>query len=210
MADVIAQHYGVVSYTVMTGFRFIAELIKKNEQTNDGFVFGFEESYGFLAGTFARDKDGVLAALLLCKAAQYYRGRNQSLLDVLETLYQTYGYYLDGVKNIAFKGLDGMEKMKSIMAGLRVKPVARVGDLKVRYTEDYLSGKRTAPDGTVTDMEFPTSDAIKLILENSAWICIRPSGTEPKIKIYYAVRGTTREESENRLKNVAAGFEKMI
>jgi len=210
MADVIAQHYGVVSHTVMTGFRFIAELIKKNEQTNDGFVFGFEESYGFLAGTFARDKDGVLAALLLCKAAQYYRGRNQSLLDVLETLYQTYGYYLDGVKNIAFKGLDGMEKMKSIMAGLRVKPVARVGDLKVRYTEDYLSGKRTAPDGTVTDMEFPTSDAIKLILENSAWICIRPSGTEPKIKIYYAVRGTTREESENRLKNVAAGFEKMI
>lgn len=114
------------------------------------------------------------------------------------------------MKNIAFKGLDGMEKMKSIMAGLRVKPVARVGDLKVRYTEDYLSGKRTAPDGTVTDMEFPTSDAIKLILENSAWICIRPSGTEPKIKIYYAVRGTTREESENRLKNVAAGFEKMI
>lgn len=210
MADAIALHYGVVSYTVMTGFRFIAELIKKNEQTNDGFVFGFEESYGFLAGTFARDKDGVLAALLLCKAAQYYRGRNQSLLDVLEALYQTHGYYLEGVKNISFKGLDGMEKMKSIMAGLREKPVARVGDLDVLYTEDYLSGKRTAPDGKVTDMEFPSADAIKLILENSAWICIRPSGTEPKIKIYYAVRGSTQKESENCLKNIAVGFEKMI
>jgi phosphoglucomutase len=210
MADAIARHYGVNSYTVMTGFRFIAELIKKNEQTNDGFIFGFEESYGFLAGTFARDKDGVLAALLLCKAAQHYRKRNQSLLDVLETLYQNHGYYLDGVKNIAFKGLDGMDQMKSIMAGLRLKPVARVGDLAVQYTEDYLSRKRTAADGTVSDIELPAADAIKLIMENSAWICIRPSGTEPKIKIYYAVRESTREESENRLKNIATGFEKMI
>jgi phosphoglucomutase len=210
MADAIARHYGVNSYTVMTGFRFIAELIKKNEQTNDGFIFGFEESYGFLAGTFARDKDGVLAALLLCKAAQHYRKRNQSLLDVLETLYQNHGYYLDGVKNIAFKGLDGMDQMKSIMAGLRLKPVARVGDLAVQYTEDYLSRKRTAADGTVSDIELPAADAIKLILENSAWICIRPSGTEPKIKIYYAVCESTREESETRLKNIAAGFEKMI
>ena len=210
MADAIARHYGVASYTVMTGFRFIAELIKKNEQTNDGFIFGFEESYGFLAGTFARDKDGVLAALLLCKAAQYYRKRNQSLLNVLETLYQNHGYYLDGVKNIAFKGLDGMDQMKSIMAGLRLKPVARIGDLAVKYTEDYLSRKRTAADGTVKDIELPTADAIKLILENSAWICIRPSGTEPKIKIYYAVCESTREESETRLKNIAAGFEKMI
>ncbi|MDD4356728.1 MAG: phospho-sugar mutase [Smithellaceae bacterium] len=210
MADAIARYYGVNSYTVMTGFRFIAELIKKNEQTNDGFIFGFEESYGFLAGTFARDKDGVLGALLLCKAAQYYRKQNQSLLDVLEMLYQAHGYYLDGVKNIVFKGLDGMEKMKSIMAGLRLKPVARVGDLKVQYTEDYLSRKRTAADGTVTDVELPAADAIKLILENSAWICIRPSGTEPKIKIYYAVCESTREESEHRLKNISAGFEKMI
>lgn len=210
MADAIARHYGVTSYTVMTGFRFIAELIKKNEQTNDGFIFGFEESYGFLAGTFARDKDGVLAALLLCKAAQHYRKRNQSLLDVLETLYREHGYYLEGVKNIAFKGLDGMEKMKSIMAGLRQKPVARVGDLAVQYTEDYLSSKRTAADGTVTDIELPAADAIKLILENSAWICIRPSGTEPKIKIYYAVCESTREESENQLKKISAGFERMI
>ena len=97
-----------------------------------------------------------------------------------------------------------------MMAELRGKAVARVGDLKVSETEDYRSGKRTAPDGEVTDMEFPTAVAINLILEKSAWSCIRPSGTEPKIKIYYAVRGTTREESENRLKNVAAGFEKMI
>ena len=133
---------------MLTGFRFISELITKNEQTDADFIFGFEESFGFLAGTFARDKDGVLAALLLCKAAQYYRNRGHSLLEVLETLYETHGYYLDGVKNIAFTGLDGMDKMKEIMTRLREKPIAVIGDQAVKYTEDYLSRIRTDADGS--------------------------------------------------------------
>jgi phosphoglucomutase len=210
MADAIAQHYGVTSYTVLTGFRFISELITKNEKTDAEFIFGFEESYGFLAGTFALDKDGVLAAVLLCKAAQYYRNQGQSLLEVLEKLYETHGYYLEGVKNIAFTGLDGMDKMKKIMTKLRDRPIASVGDLAVQYIEDYLSRQSRAADGTVSDIELPASNAVKLILKGSAWICIRPSGTEPKIKIYYSVHETTRGEAENRLKNVAADFEKMI
>jgi phosphoglucomutase len=210
MADAIARHYGVTSYTVMTGFRFISELITKNENSDAEFIFGFEESYGFLAGTFALDKDGVLAALLLCKAAQYYRNQGQSLLDVLEKLYETHGYYLEGVKNIAFTGLDGMDKMREIMTRLREKPIGIVGDLAVQYIEDYLSRISTAADGTVSDIELPTSDAVKLILDGSSWICIRPSGTEPKIKIYYSVHETSRGEAENRLTNVAADFEKMI
>ena len=210
MADAIARHYGITSHTVMTGFRFIAELIVRNEKTDGEFLFGFEESYGFLAGTFALDKDGVLAALLLCKAAQFYGGRGQSLLDVLENLYQTYGYYLEKVKNITFKGLDGMDRMREIMAGLREKPVADVGGLAVNATEDYLTQKRTLADGTVSDLEIAAGDAIKLILEGDSWICIRPSGTEPKIKIYYAARADTRETSQRRLETMSAAFEKMI
>lgn len=210
MADAIARYYGVTSYTVMTGFRFISELITQNESANARFVFGFEESYGFLAGTFALDKDGVMAALLLCKAAQYYKKQNLSLTEVLEKLYQTHGYYLEGVKNIAFKGLDGMDKMKEIMTGLRSKSIELVGGLTVQYKEDYLARKRTGANGSVSNMELPASDAVKLILENSSWICIRPSGTEPKIKIYYAVREATREAAHALLKEIAAAFEKLI
>jgi phosphoglucomutase len=210
MADAIARHYGVTSYTVLTGFRFISELITKNEKTDAEFIFGFEESYGFLAGTFALDKDGVLAAVLLCKAAQYYKNQSQSLLEVMEKLYETHGYYLEGVKNIAFTGLDGMDKMKDIMTKLRERLISSVGDLTVQCIEDYLSRQRRAADGTVSEIELPANNAVKLILEGSAWICIRPSGTEPKIKIYYSVHETTRGEAENRLKNIAADFEKMI
>ena len=210
MADAIARHYGIASYTVMTGFRFIAEHIIKHEKMAAEFIFGFEESYGFLAGTFALDKDGVLAALLLCKAAEHYKHQGQTLPDVLETLYGQHGYYLEGVKNLSFKGLDGMEKMKQIMSGLRSRPIAKVGSLAVRYQEDYLTRKRTAADGEVSEIALPAGDAVKLLLENSVWICIRPSGTEPKIKIYYAVREATREAAENRLQEIAAGFEQMI
>lgn len=210
MADVIARHYGVTSYTVMTGFRFISELIVKNEQTDAEFIFGFEESYGFLAGTFALDKDGVLAALLLCKAAQFYKNRGQSLLDVLENLYRMHGYYLEGVKNVTYQGLDGIHRMREIMDGFRERPVADVGGLAVKCTEDYLVRRRTSADGTVSEVGIAVGDAVKLILEGDSWICIRPSGTEPKIKIYYAVRADTREGAQNRLENIAADFEKMI
>ena len=210
MADAIARHYGVTCYTVMTGFRFISELIIKNEQTDLEFIFGFEESYGFLAGTFALDKDGVLAALLLCKAAQFYKNRGQSLLDVLENLYWMHSYYLEGVKNITFQGLEGMDKMREIMDGFRKRPIADIGGLAVICTEDYLARRRTSNDGTVSEIGIAAGDAVKLILEGDSWICIRPSGTEPKIKIYYAVRADTRKAAQSRLENIATAFETMI
>ena len=210
MADAIARYYGITSYTVMTGFRFISELITENEKTDAEFIFGFEESYGFLSGTFAFDKDGVLAALLLCKAAQYYGNQGQSLLEVLEKLYERHGYYLEGVKSITFTGLDGMDKMQNIMTKLRKKPIRVIGDLAVQYIEDYLSRISTAADGKVSDIQLPAANAVKLILERSAWICIRPSGTEPKIKIYYAVREAKRKAAESQLKNIANSFEQMI
>jgi phosphoglucomutase len=206
MADAIARHYGVRSYTVLTGFRFIADCIKKQERKNADFIFGFEESFGFLAGSFVRDKDGAMGALLLCKAAQHYQQRGKSLLDALETLYETHGYYLESVKNIAFTGLDGMEKMKAIMARLREKPIAAVGGLAVKSTEDYLSRTCTDASGIVSAIELPATNALKLILEKFAWICIRPSGTEPKIKIYYAVCADTREAAEAQIKSIETGF----
>lgn len=210
MADAIAAHYGIRCHTVLTGFRFISELIVQKEPTGAEFIFGFEESFGFLAGTFALDKDGALAALLLCKAAQFFRARGQSLSEALEALYQEHGYYLESVKNIAFEGLDGMEKMKGIMARLRAKPITAVGGLPVRFTEDYRSHTRTGRDGAVSALELPSTDAVKLVLDRGAWLCIRPSGTEPKIKIYYAVCAASREEAQGLLKRIAAGFEQMI
>ncbi|MDD3249097.1 MAG: phospho-sugar mutase [Smithella sp.] len=210
MADALAAHYGIRCHTVPTGFRFISELIVQKEPTGAKFIFGFEESFGFLAGTFALDKDGALAALLLCKAAQFFRAEGQSLPDALEALYRTHGYYLESVKNIAFEGLDGMEKMKDSMARLRARPIAAVGGLTVRFTEDYRLLTRTGRDGAVSALASPSTDAVKLTLERGAWLCIRPSGTEPKIKIYYAVCAASREAAEGLLKRIAADFEQMI
>jgi phosphoglucomutase len=207
MADALARHYGIQCYTVLTGFRFIAECIRNREQTGAEFVFGFEESFGFLAGSFVRDKDGAMAALLLCKAAQHYKNRGQNLLEALETLYQTHGYYLESVKNIAFAGLDGMEKMLEVMTRLRKHPIRFVDGLPVLSIEDYLSRLRTDESGQTTGIELPATNALKLILEDSAWICIRPSGTEPKMKIYYAARAATRKDAGEKLQRLQNGFD---
>ncbi len=210
MVEAIAKRYGVTCLTVLTGFRFISEIIAQNEGTDKDFVFGFEESFGFLAGTFARDKDGVLAGLLLCKAAQYYRSQGKSLLEVLDALYSEYGYYRESVKNIAFAGLDGMEKMRQLMARLREKPIAEIGGVAVEYTEDYQTRKRTGSDGAVTEIELPGTNALKLLLEQRGWICIRPSGTEPKIKIYFAVRAASEDAAVEQLAWLEAGIEKLM
>ena len=172
-------------------------------------MFGFEESYGFLAGTFARDKDGVLAGLLLCKAAQHYRSQGKSLLDVLDGLYQKYGYYRESVKNMTFAGLDGMEKMRQLMTRLREQPIREAGGFAVTCVEDYQSRKSTFADGRVADIKLPATDALKLYFEGGSWVCIRPSGTEPKIKIYFAVRGNTAEEAAQRMERLQAGIEKL-
>jgi phosphoglucomutase len=210
MAEAIAKSYGVTCHTVLTGFRFISEIIAENEGTDREFVFGFEESYGFLAGTFARDKDGVLAGLLLCKAAQHYRIQGKSLLNVLDGLYRKYGYYRESVKNLTFAGLDGMEKMRQLMTRLRERPIREAGGFVVTCVEDYQSRKSTFADGRIADIALPATDALKLHFEGGAWVCIRPSGTEPKIKIYFAVRGSTAEEAAQRMERLQAGIEKLV
>lgn len=206
MADAVARYYGIRSYTVLTGFRFIAQCIHQQEQKGVEFVFGFEESFGFLAGSFARDKDGALAALLLCKAAQHHKNRGKNLLEALEELYQTHGYYLEKVQNIAFSGLDGMAKMKDVMIRLRLNPPRLVGGFTVQAIEDYLPRLRTDAAGQTSALELPATNALKLIFADDAWICIRPSGTEPKIKTYYAVRDATRKGAEEKLQRLETGF----
>ncbi len=210
MADAIAKHYGTVCHTVLTGFRFISEIITQNENTGAEFIFGFEESYGFLAGTFTRDKDGVLGALLLCKAAQYYQTQGKSLLEVLSSLYERYGFYAEGIKNMVFEGLDGMEKMKAIMTSLRDKPISEIGGIKVLVTEDYQSGLRTDAAGKTEALTLPRSNALRFLLEDGAWACIRPSGTEPKIKAYFAACAQKKEEAQSKLANIAAYFDGLI
>jgi phosphoglucomutase len=210
MAEAIARQYGVVCHTVLTGFRFISEIIAENEGTERDFVFGFEESFGFLAGTFARDKDGVMAGLLLCKAAQHYRSQGKSLLEVLDALYRQYGYYRERVKNMTFAGLDGMEKMQQMMARLREKPIAEVGGFAVTCVEDYESRKSTYADGHVGDIALPATNALKLYFGQDAWVCIRPSGTEPKIKAYLAARAATAEATAACLDRLDAGVEKLM
>ena len=210
MADAIAKHYGIVCHIVLTGFRFISEIITQNENTGAEFIFGFEESYGFLAGTFTRDKDGVLGALLLCKAAQHYQAQGKSLLEVLSSLYERYGFYAEGIKNMVFEGLDGMEKMKAIMTSLRDKPISEIGGIKVLVTEDYQSGLRTDAEGKKEALTLPKSNALRFLLEDGAWACIRPSGTEPKIKAYFAARAQKKEEAQSKLKDIAVYFDGLI
>ena len=210
LADAIAKHYGIVCHTVLTGFRFISEIITQNEGTGSEFVFGFEESYGYLAGTFTRDKDGALGALLLCKAAQHYRKQGKTLLQVLDAMYQKYGYYAEGVKNMVFEGLDGMDKMKAIMTSLREKPASQIGSLKVMVFEDYQSGVSTDAQGKQQPITLPKTNALRFLLENGAWACIRPSGTEPKIKAYFAACAGKKEEAQKQLEQIAAYFEGLI
>jgi len=210
LADAIAAHYGIVCHTVLTGFRFISEIITQNENTGAEFIFGFEESYGFLAGNDVRDKDGVMAALLLCKAAQHYKAKGSELRDVLNALNAQYGFYTESVRNIAFAGLDGMERMAAIMATLRKINDKNIGGLQLEYTEDYLSGMRTAADGTQTAINLPKTNAVKYVLEGGAWACVRPSGTEPKIKLYFASCASSEQEAQRQMENMRAYFDKLI
>lgn len=210
LADAIAQDYGIKCHTVLTGFRFVSEIIARNEGTENEFVFGFEESYGFLAGNGSRDKDGILAALLLCKAAQHYKEKGKGLIDVIGELYSRFGYYIDEVKNIEFAGIDGMEKMQSIMSELRSKHHDCIGGLNVIWKEDHQSGIKTAADGTETNIDLPRTNAIKYILEGGAWACVRPSGTEPKIKTYFASCAPDEQSAKRQVECLRTFFNKLM
>lgn len=201
MTDAICAANGITLFKVLTGFKFIGEKMKELEETGShSFLFGFEESYGYLAGNHARDKDAVFAAMLLSEAAAYYSIKGLHLTDVLAGIYEKYGYYREKTINITMPGIDGAQRMKTMMAGLREKPPVNMGGLGVTATEDYLMGVVTdTKSANQAPLFLPRSDVLIFRLSDGSAVAVRPSGTEPKIKCYILVKGPGKAEAEQKL-----------
>jgi phosphoglucomutase len=192
LGEAIARSYGVNVISVLTGFKYIGEKIKEFKEDNSHeFVFGYEESYGYLAGDFVRDKDAVVASMLICEMAAYYKQKNKSLYEAVLELYSKYGYYKEGLGSIAFKGKEGMESMRSLINNIRQNPISQLNGVKVVEFRDYLNYNGVIP--------LPKENMICFVLEDKSQVCIRPSGTEPKLKMYYAVIGSSLEDSDVKL-----------
>ena len=206
----ICSDNGVKMYNVLTGFKYIGEVIKNHEKEGKGtFLLGFEESYGYLKGTYARDKDAVVATMLICEMAAYYRLKNMTLIDALDKLYERYGYYSEGVESIYMEGIDGPERMKKIMQSLRNDPLSSICGKRIVSVRDYLSGRITDLDtGKVTGTGLPSSDVLYYVTEDGNVIVVRPSGTEPKLKLYYLVHSSDRDGAEKLIADLKNGMKK--
>jgi phosphoglucomutase len=202
MSDQIAKHYGAKLIEVLTGFKYIGEQIKLFKETGSNeYVFGFEESYGCLIGTHSRDKDAVVAVMTLCEAAAYYKQKGISLYQQMNHLFKTYGYFKEDLVSVTLKGIEGMQKIKEIMGNYRKNPPVAAGGLKVLKFRDYEADTiRDLVTDSVTPTGLPKSDVLYFELEEDAWCAVRPSGTEPKIKFYFGVKGTGLEDAETKLK----------
>ena len=197
MVEAIAEYYGVQMIEVLTGFKYIGQQILGFEESGKGtYLFGFEESYGCLIGTHARDKDAIVATMALCEAAAYYKTKNMTLWDALVELYDRYGYYKDDIKSITLSGISGLEKIKEVMNTLRERKLETLGQYKVIAKRDYSADTiENYETGEIKSTGLPSSNVIYYDLSDHAWACIRPSGTEPKIKIYFGVVGTSIENA---------------
>ena len=198
MAGAIARAYNMKFIEVLTGFKFIGQQILGFENSGKGtYEFGFEESYGCLIGTHARDKDAIVATMALCEAAAYYKTQGKTLWDAMIDMYEKYGYYKDDIKSITLKGIEGLEKIQSILETLRNNPPAQIGDYKVTSARDYKKDTiKNLETGEVTATGLPSSNVLYYDLTDDAWLCVRPSGTEPKVKFYYGVKGTSLEDAD--------------
>ena len=200
LPTVIAEHYGAKMVNVLTGFKFIAEQIKNYEETNvHTFMFGFEESYGYLVQPFVRDKDAIQAVLLLTEVAAHFKSEGKTLYDGLQALYEKYGYFLEKTISVTVQGLEGPAKIKALLDGLRKEVPSNFGGIKVALAQDFSVNKQVDAEGVASEIGLPTSNVLKYILEDGSWIAVRPSGTEPKIKFYMGVKSTSQEEAEEKL-----------
>ena len=198
MADEIAKYYGIGLVECLTGFKYIGQQILKSEQTGKGtYLFGFEESYGCLVGTHARDKDAIVATMALCEAAAYYKEQGKTLWDVMLDMYGKYGYYKDQIKAITLKGVEGLQKIQDIMNCLRQNAPKEIAGFKVVSFRDYkMDTILNLESGETTKTGLPSSNVLYFDLEDGAWLCVRPSGTEPKIKFYYGIKGQSLEDAD--------------
>lgn len=200
LADVIAAEYDLKLIEVLTGFKYIGEQIKWFEEQNSfEYMFGFEESYGCLVGTHARDKDAIVAVLMLCEAAAYYKKQGLTLWDQMLKIYEKYGYFKETLVSIEKKGVEGIAAIKAMLDGLRENPPKEIGGYKVLEARDYDNDVILYADGHTSDTGLPKSNVIYYSLEDNAWCCARPSGTEPKVKFYMGVKGTSFEDAEAKL-----------
>ena len=200
LADAIAKGYGVKLIEVLTGFKFIGQQILGFENSGKGtYLFGFEESYGCLIGTYARDKDAIVATMALCEAAAYYKTQGKTLWDAMIEMYEQFGYYKDDIKAVTMKGIEGLQKIQEIMTSLRQNPPAEFAGHKVIAVRDYKEDTiKNLETGEVTATGLPNSNVLYYELTNDAWVCVRPSGTEPKVKFYYGVKGTSLEDADEK------------
>ena len=213
LAKAIASNYGLECFEVLTGFKNIGAIMKREEEKTDGdkYVFGFEESYGCLIGDYARDKDGIAAVMALCEAACYYRANNETLWDQMNNIYKKYGFYKEDQVSIVLEGAEGAEKIKEMMTEMRNKDVENIGDYKVLtfkdVDNDYVKDMTT---GAESKTGLPKSNVLYYQLENNAWCCVRPSGTEPKIKLYFGVKGKDEEDATNSLETLKDAMVKLV
>ena len=200
LADAIAKGYGVKLIEVLTGFKFIGQQILGFEKSGKGsYLFGFEESYGCLIGTYARDKDAIVATMALCEAAAYYKTQGKTLWDAMIEMYEQFGYYKDDIKAVTMKGIEGLQKIQDIMNSLRQNPPTEFAGHKVVAVRDYKADTiKNLETGEVTPTGLPNSNVLYYELTNDAWVCVRPSGTEPKVKFYYGVKGTSLADADEK------------
>jgi phosphoglucomutase len=212
LADAIAKGYGVNLVEVLTGFKFIGQQILGFENSGKGtYLFGFEESYGCLIGTYARDKDAIVATMALCEAAAYYKTQGKTLWDAMIDMYEEFGYYKDDIQSVTLKGIEGLQKIQEIMESLRQNPPAEFAGHKVVSARDYK--KDTITDlatGEVKPTGLPKSNVLYYDLTDDAWVCVRPSGTEPKVKFYYGVKGSSLTDADEKSKEMGAAVLAMV
>lgn len=202
LGEKIAESYNVATMSVLTGFKYIGEKIKEFESSGREFLFGYEESYGYLAGTFVRDKDAVMTSMLICEMAACYKKMGMTLYDGLLKLFEKYGYYKESLTSITFKGKEGMEEMVKLIDRLRKEPPAEVNGVRVTELRDFMNYQ-----GSIV---LPKENVLQFILEDSSWFCIRPSGTEPKLKIYYSVIGENEKAAEAAMAGLKNGVSNLL
>ena len=206
----IASAYQLESVDVLTGFKFIAEKINQYEAAGDRtFLFGYEESYGYLIGDFARDKDAVQAALLATEVCAYYKKQGMSLYEGLMQVFEKYGYYQEGLRSLTLKGKEGAETIQQLLASFRSEPITTLGASVASIREDYLTSIRVTNDGK-EKIDLPKSNVLKYTFEDGSWVCLRPSGTEPKVKFYFGVNSNSLEESKTKLKTIENDFMALV
>ena len=212
LAKAIAKEYNLECIEVLTGFKYIGAVMKEAEIKKDKtYLFGFEESYGCLIGDYARDKDGIAAVMSLCEAASYYKSKGKTLWEAMQDIFEKYGYYKESQVSITLEGAEGAKKIKEMMDKMRKTEISKIGDYKVLAFRDIENNiKKDIETGEVTETGLPKSNVLYYELENDSWCCIRPSGTEPKIKVYIGIKGTSNEDAKIKLDELKRAMVNMI